>query len=270
LHFELPRAAVILTGRARESLHTQAVRALVAITCLLTAQPSPPVAFSFHHVHLNQGHAPTDLIAFYERLFDRRTTVRESVGGADALRSGRTLLLVSRMPLAGETPTALWHFGWGNVSLTETYLAHARQEVAWEPPLPADRLHLHLRSVIPAAAAAWYADTLGAEIHVADAAPLQGTPLPPPEHRLPEAIAWIGDTALLFYRFDPPLASTRGQRVDHIALATDDVDAAVASIRRRGVTVLAAPAAAGGLRSATIEGPDRMAIEIVEARDERE
>jgi hypothetical protein len=244
------------------------VRALVLCAVIVAAQPPPPITFAFHHVHLNQRHAPTDLLAFYERLFDRPTTARTRIAGIEAIRSGRTLLLVERLPAADAAPTALWHFGWGSVSLNETYLAHGRHGVAWEPPLPADQFHLHLRSVIPMAAAAWYREMLGAIVHTTAAPPSHDAPLPPPEHRMPEAVAWIGDIALLIYRFDPPLTSTRGQAVDHIAVATPDVAAAVSSLRRRGVAVLGEPSEQQGIRHAMIEGPDRMVIELLQAPEE--
>jgi hypothetical protein len=217
---------------------------------------------SFHHLHLNDSRPPS-LLDFYERLFDPATTRRVTTGGADGLQSGPMLILIGRGAGVREQVTALWHFGWGGVSLGETYLAHARREVAWEPPLPAGRLHLHVRSVTPRVAAAWYRDVLGARVELA-AAVRAGASLPPPEHRMPEALVWLGATGLLIYRTEPPLLSTRGQRIDHVAIACTDLDAALADLGRRGAAVLAGPAVVGDLRSAMIEGPDHIALELVQ------
>ena len=218
--------------------------------------------YVFHHLHLNG--TPGFLLDFYQRLFDPLTTRRETIGGVDAIRSGRTLLLVTGGTFEKALPNAFWHFGWGGISLGETYLAHARREVAWEPPLPADRLHAHLRSVTPSVAASWYRDVLGASVVLAPK-PSASDLLPPPEHRMPDAIVWLGDFGLLIYREDPPLFSSRGQRVDHLALASSDFDASLAAFRMRGVAVLAEASVNHGLRSAIIEGPDHLAIEIVAA-----
>ena len=128
---------------------------------------APLHAFAFHHLHLNDPRS-SFLLEFYERLFDPATTRRLRWGGAQGLQSGPMRLLISHGPLVREAPTAIWHFGWGGVSLGETYLAHARREVAWEPPLPADLLHVHLRSVAPGVAAAWYRDVLGPRVSLAN------------------------------------------------------------------------------------------------------
>jgi len=233
-----------------------------AATCPGAAQELP--AFRFHHLHLNDGRPPF-LLEFYERLFDPALTSRVVEGESSGLRSGPMLLLFGKGASDASEPTALWHFGWGGVSLGETYLAHARREVAWEPPLPAGQLHLHLRSVTPGAAASWYRDTLGARVELAQPAPDRRAALPPPEHRMPEALVWVGDTGLLIYRTMPPLVSTRGKRADHIALACDNLDDALGVLRRRGVEVISEPARRGRWRTALVEGPDRLAIELVEA-----
>ena len=227
------------------------------------AGPGRDGGLSFHHLHLNDAEWPF-LLTFYERLFDPTRTTRLRAGDVDGLRSGTMLLLINRASFARPHASAIWHFGWGSVSLGETYLAHAGREVAWEPPLPSHLLHLHLLSVTPSAAAAWYRDTLGARVELAPPSP-RSRDLPPPEHRLPEALIWIGETGLLLYRTAPPLLSTRGQRADHIAVACRDFDEMISRLRERGVTVT--PGTAGGVdgRTAMIEGPDRIAIEIVEA-----
>lgn len=235
---------------------------LSGLTLSAPAQDGP--AYRFHHLHLNDDRPPF-LLEFYERLFDPATTSRVTEDGMSGLRSGPMLLLIGKGGGRAE-PSALWHFGWGGVSLGETYLAHARREVAWEPPLPAGQLHLHLRSVTPNAAADWYRTVLGARVETPPPPPQdRRAPLPAPEHRMPEALVWLGGTGLLIYRTEPPLFSTRGQRADHLALACEDLDAALAHLRGRGVEIAGAPVARGRWRTAMLEGPDRLAIELVEA-----
>ena len=65
---------------------------------------------------------------------------------------------------------------------------------------------------------------------------------------------------------DRPLAPSRGQALDHVAFVVDGLDARLAGLRRAGVTVLEGPYAFGATRAAMIEGPDRLAIELVERR----
>ena len=64
----------------------------------------------------------------------------------------------------------------------------------------------------------------------------------------------------------PPLVSPRGRLLDHVALACRDLRATLAHLRSRGVTVLEDPYRFGNsaLQAAMIEGPDRLAIELVE------
>jgi 4-hydroxyphenylpyruvate dioxygenase-like putative hemolysin len=62
------------------------------------------------------------------------------------------------------------------------------------------------------------------------------------------------------------LASTRGKIVDHWALATAALDATVARLKREGVKFLEEIHPWGNTRVAMIEGPDRIAIELVEVK----
>jgi hypothetical protein len=62
------------------------------------------------------------------------------------------------------------------------------------------------------------------------------------------------------------LVSTRGKLVDHWAVSTADLDATVARLKRENVKFLEEIHPWGTSRAAMIEGPDRIAIEIVEIR----
>jgi uncharacterized glyoxalase superfamily protein PhnB len=216
----------------------------------------------FHHLHLAGG------LEFYARLFEPSATHRTTVAGFDALQSGNMLLLFGRPSTTSSAPegaSAIWHFGWGDVDVGETYLRHAAREVEWDPPLPAGKLHLHLQSPAPAKAAAWYRDVLGASIDVMPGT-LKGRPVAPrPELRLAEAAVRFGNFTLVIHRTGQPLVSTRGQRTDHIAFASDDVDRVLKRLRNTGVPVLEEMAPFGESRHATVEGPDRIAIELVES-----
>jgi catechol 2,3-dioxygenase-like lactoylglutathione lyase family enzyme len=251
--------AAPLSPNARNAPYAPSPQALQAPPAL-----EAPPGLSFHHLHLNDPQWPF-LLDFYERLFDPSATARFSAGSVDGLRSGSMLMLINRASYARPHASAIWHFGWGTVSLGESYLAHAGREVAWEPPLPPNLLHLHLLSVTPAAAAAWYRDVLGARVEfaVVPSSP-SARDLPPFEHRLPEALVWVGDTGLLIYRAAPPLLSTRGQRADHFAIVSRDFERVVSDLRARGVEVMVGPSQGIDGRTAMIDGPDQIAIEIVE------
>jgi hypothetical protein len=62
------------------------------------------------------------------------------------------------------------------------------------------------------------------------------------------------------------LVSPRGKIVDHWGLSTADLTATVARLKREGVTFLEEIHAWGTTRAAMIEGPDRIAIELVEVK----
>jgi catechol 2,3-dioxygenase-like lactoylglutathione lyase family enzyme len=86
--------------------------------------------------------------------------------------------------------------------------------------------------------------------------------------RAPAAAVVFGDVALPWYmrQGDRPLASTRGQLYDHIALSVADLDAWVAKLRGEGARFLEEPYPLGDTRAVMIEGPSREALELVEVR----
>ncbi len=83
--------------------------------------------------------------------------------------------------------------------------------------------------------------------------------------RTPSGRAAFGDVALFWYTRpgDRPLASTRGQAVDHLAFAVTDLDAWIARLKRENVVFLRESYAFGGSRAVLIEGPSHEAIELV-------
>jgi catechol 2,3-dioxygenase-like lactoylglutathione lyase family enzyme len=62
-----------------------------------------------------------------------------------------------------------------------------------------------------------------------------------------------------------PLVPSRGQALDHVAFLVDDVAAWHSWLTTRGVVVIEDPHPFDGGRAIMIEGPDRLAIELVEA-----
>jgi catechol 2,3-dioxygenase-like lactoylglutathione lyase family enzyme len=151
--------------------------------------------------------------------------------------------------------------------------------------LPAERMnHVHLWQEQPFCAQLWYQKHL-------NAAPVAGRgPASPrtegdcevergPDRtwpaltregmfRTPSAAVLFGDVMLTWYmrQGDAPLAGTRGQLYDHIALSVADLDAWVAKLRAEGVTFLQEPYPLGDTRAVMIEGPSREALELVEVR----
>ena len=62
------------------------------------------------------------------------------------------------------------------------------------------------------------------------------------------------------------LVSPRGKIVDHWALSVPDLSPTVARLKREGVKFLDDIHPWGTMRAAMIEGPDRIAIELVEVK----
>ena len=139
--------------------------------------------------------------------------------------------------------------------------------------------HVHLMSDAPLCAAAWYERMLGLERlqppggdddQPADCR-VEFGPRRDPGNQIhqPSARLMVGDILLFIYPNQRPertLISPRGRVLDHVALACSDLPATLAVLRARGVTVLEDIHRFGDsdLQAAMIEGPDRLAIELVE------
>jgi len=64
-------------------------------------------------------------------------------------------------------------------------------------------------------------------------------------------------------------ASNRGRVIDHFAVSVDNLDETLTRLRSEGVTVLTAPKKVNGMRSAFVQAPDNMEVEIVEGHAQR-
>ena len=62
----------------------------------------------------------------------------------------------------------------------------------------------------------------------------------------------------------PPLSPSRGQVLDHVAFGVSELDPALERIRRGGVRILEGPYDFDGRPAVLLEGPDGLAIELVE------
>jgi catechol 2,3-dioxygenase-like lactoylglutathione lyase family enzyme len=135
--------------------------------------------------------------------------------------------------------------------------------------------HVHMFSADPPAAGAWYAKELGLRS------------FPQTEQRIykgvqiaPAAFVTADHVSMIIYPVEylqtaapevwkargGAFASTRGRVVDHLGFSVDDLDATLARMKTDGVKVTAQPRgiADGRIKFAFIEGPDQVAIELIQ------
>jgi catechol 2,3-dioxygenase-like lactoylglutathione lyase family enzyme len=160
-----------------------------------------------------------------------------------------------------------------------------RAIVEYQGNFPAERFnHVHLYQDDPFCAQLWYQKHLNAPVvpgrtsatpvTEANCKVARGADRTWPAldrdgmFRTPRAAVTFGDVALTWYanQGERPLASTRGQLYDHIALSVADLDAWVAKLKSEGVTFLENIYKLGDTRAVMIEGPSREALELVEVR----
>ena len=258
-----------------------------------------PAPAKFHHVHLNSLD-PHKAVEFYTRTFD--VTKKATLAGMEAIQSENMYLLFNKAAKQPATApdSAVWHFGWGSTDMEADYQNFLAAGVAFQTPItklasgtlfaymkaPDGALveintsqtrafiHVHLYSDAPLCAADWYVKHLGAvsrgqtqrtgPCEVPFAAPSE----PLGVIRSPATTVRVGEISLIIYpRQRPgPLVSTRGHVVDHIAVSYPDVAVALERLRQSGVKVLEEihRLGTGNARAAMIEGPDSIAIELVE------
>lgn len=135
--------------------------------------------------------------------------------------------------------------------------------------------HVHMFSADPPAAGAWYAKELGVRS------------FPQTQQRIykgvqiaPAAFVTADHVSMIIYPVEylqtaapdvwkargGAFASTRGRVVDHLGFSVDDLDATLARMRKDGVKVTAEARsiADGRIKFAFIEGPDQVAIELIQ------
>jgi|SRR5579884_1684809 len=143
--------------------------------------------------------------------------------------------------------------------------------------------HVHMWHDQPLCALLWYQQHLNAPVRQGWSAegltegncrvergPDRSWPALSPEgmFRVPRAGVEFGDVAVIWYmnQGTAPLAPSRGQMQDHIALAVADLDAWVDKLTSEGIAFLEPPHPLDDTRAAMIEGPSREAIELVEVK----
>jgi len=146
--------------------------------------------------------------------------------------------------------------------------------------------HVHMYHEHPRCAMAWYVTHLGARMPggrggaAPAAAPsptdCKTTAYAPPTYpsfaktgfvREPSGGVLLDDIQILIRPWPGGgLVSTRGKIVDHWAVSTANLDATMTRLKSEGVKLLEEIKPWGNSRAAMIEGPDRIAIEIVEVK----
>ena len=141
-----------------------------------------------------------------------------------------------------------------------------------------DFMHVHLFSDDPVAAAAWYQQHLGitTRTKLETVRAFRGIPTgPAASMQLDNVTIWIYPTAhvrALYggqWKGRSGFATNRGRALDHVAVSVDDLDATLARLKQEGVRVVSGPRNVDGLRSAFVEAPDKMELEIVEGQARR-
>ncbi|MBS1791367.1 MAG: VOC family protein [Acidobacteria bacterium] len=263
-------------------------------------QEKPPEsATKFHHLHLNST-APDAAIRFYTQTFN--VTKRTQLAGWDAVQSENVFLLFDRVAKAPATApdSAIWHFGWGSTAMESDYEKHKANGIEFATPLtrlgsgllfaymkaPDGALveintsntrafiHAHLYSAAPLCAASWYVKHLGGisrqQYPVPCEVPFAAPSEPLGVIRSPATTVRFGDISLIIYpqQRKEPLVSPRSHVVDHIAFGVPDLAETLDRLQKAGVKILETPHSFGASKSRTamIEGPDSIAIELLEDR----
>jgi len=134
-------------------------------------------------------------------------------------------------------------------------------------------MHVHLLSDDPVAAAAWFETHLGLTPRnkLTTERAFRGIPTGPSASSQLDGVTFFwyptAHAKALYggqWKGRTQYASNRGRVLDHVAVSVDNLDETVARLRSEGVTVLAAPLTTNGLRSAFVQAPDHMELEIVE------
>jgi catechol 2,3-dioxygenase-like lactoylglutathione lyase family enzyme len=275
--------------------HRMKLRWIVWLVIVCTANSFAQT--TFHHVHLNSVN-PTAAVNFYTRTFD--VTTPTPFAGWDAVQSERMYLLFTKVTKAPSAllDSAIWHFGWGSTAMEADYQKHVANGIMFATPLTRLNanllfaymkapdgalveintantrafLHTHLFSAAPLCAAEWYVKHLGATTRAtrtgACEVPFAAPSEPLGVIRSPATSVRFGDISLIIYPQQKPgkLVSPRGHVIDHIALSVEDLAGTLDRLRNAGVKVLEGihPFGKSKTKAALIEGPDAIAIELVE------
>ncbi len=277
---------------------------LALLALLVAAAPAQQAPEShFHHLHLNATD-PAAALSFYPSKFDcERARFAGSQDAIWAQKSWLLFNKVSAPPPA-EIVSAIWHFGWGAEDMKVAYQKQLDAGTRFDTPItelgptfffayvlgPDGALielnsarhhhfgHLHLLSADAVSAGEWYIRHFGARW-------ASGKP-PTRQPRFlrgfqvgPGASLMMDNVNIIIYpveyarqRFKEQwkdrtaFATSSGRVVDHVAFSFADLNQAVKRFRQEGVKVVSKPRKIPKTkaRSAFIEGPDNILIELVE------
>jgi len=263
----------------------------------LWAQPKA----HFHHVHLNSAD-PAAAAAFYTAKFDCE---KASYAGKPAVWAQKSWLLFDKVKgavAAGapESDSPVWHIGWGAEDMPAAVQKQVESGTKFQTPItdisdlanfkgfyyayvagPDGALielntarhhsfgHLHLFSLDPHAAADWYAKYFGVAARKSK-----------PEVRMyrelqvgPSASFTLDNVNVIIYpggyRKHDRFRTSRGTVFDHVAFSVERLDDVLEALRKDGVKVLRKVGKSEGHRSVLVEGPDLLAVEIVEGHASR-
>ena len=255
----------------------------------------------FHHVHLNVVD-PAASSEFYSRIFGAVPVSYANV--VPALFTERSFLLFNKVPTP--PPSALesgiWHIGWGGVDMPNEYEWFKKQRVSIHTPLyelgdihvtylngPDKELievntmghhrfaHVHLFAEDVNHTVQWYVDQLGV------------TPRRPnvPKPDYTKARAWansfvVDNVQIIVYGrpdFTPPppwwrweplleFQPTKGRAIDHIAFSYRNIGPVQERMQSNGVAIAEPIAHRPEVNHTSffVEGPDKVLIEIVQAK----
>jgi catechol 2,3-dioxygenase-like lactoylglutathione lyase family enzyme len=272
--------------------HAQAVK----------AAPTAPLA-RFHHVHLNTVD-PEAAINFYSVKFkaerQKFAGIRDAVWTGDSW----VLFTKVDTPPPSDTISGIWHIGWGGEDMKAVYQKQLDSGTHFQTPLtdirgsaensgnffyayvdgPDHALielntakhhnfgHVHMFSANPITTGEWYMAHLGVKARLSkEVRTYRNT------QNAPAAFMTANHVSMIVYPLEylvtsgyapfkdrKELAPTRGRVIDHIGFGVDDLDAALAHMRATGVKITAEPVTRGLIKFAFIEGPDQVAIELIE------
>jgi catechol 2,3-dioxygenase-like lactoylglutathione lyase family enzyme len=252
----------------------------------------------FHHVQMNVKSRDASIAWYLARLPGMKT---KYIDGQEALWVQRSWILFNEVPTPAplEAGTAIMHYGWGNPdvpaefarqkSLGTTFNTEMRDistgmggdgakgkfyfmylkgpdgEII-EVNTDADTNfgHIHMTSADPKAAEDWYKSMFG----IVETAPYFASEVTNVGSGH-EARFFLDNVNMIIVQArpgSPAIRATTGSVADSIGVSVPNLDRAMAAVRAHKVTVLQEPmdGPGQGNRHAMIEGPDKMAIELIE------
>jgi len=262
----------------------------------------------FHHLHLNSTD-PAAAVNFYTSKFDCEKAKFGGADAVWAQKSWLLFTKVDNPP-PWEFTSAIWHFGWGAEDMKAEYQRQLNMKTKFHTPItefgsnfffayvdgPDHALielntanhhrfgHLHLLSEDPVSAGEWYMKYFGAT--------RRGIAPPSREPRFykgfqigPSMSLLLDNVNIIIFPIQyskqahkdqwkglTEMTSTKGRVVDHVAISFDNLAEALEKMRKDGVKVTEEihTSADGKMKSAFIEGPDKIRIELVEGHARKE